>query len=141
MGLWTYAQDFLQAATVLVRPNQISTPAYYLVCHSIELALKAFLRGNSVSLAKLKKIGHDLEEALRQCNSLGLSSYCSLSKKQILSIQLMNQYYEAKELEYIVTGFKQYPEIGLLITASQTLLQGVRPFCFERRTAAEEQKT
>lgn len=139
MGLWTYARYYLLAAEKLSQSNEISIPAYYLVSHSIELALKAFLMGSGFPLQKLKNMGHDLEKALRCCDSLGLSSYCNFSDEQKFAIKLINQHYETKELEYIKTGYKQYPQIKLLVTASQTLLGGLKQFCFAQRTTEDKQ--
>ena len=77
MGLWTHANEFYQASCILVRPENegLLHPSYYLVAHSIELAFKAFLRGNGLSLDDLKdpkKLGHNLEKILEKAVQLGL---------------------------------------------------------------------
>jgi len=57
MGLWTYAKSYLDAANTVASSADrglIPTPAYYLVCHSIELILKAFLRGSGAELEELR---------------------------------------------------------------------------------------
>ena len=138
MGLWTYANYYLEAVKVMPPTLRDKPPAYYLVTHSIELAIKAFLRGNSMSLEQLKKIGHDIEKAMKRANTLGLLSYCNLSRTQTELIKLINQHYASKELEYIKTGFKQYPKIDLLIEIAELLLSGIRQFCYDHRTDTED---
>ena len=66
-GLWRYAKEFFEAAKKIQEPSnsiqqKISIPAYYLLGHSIELSLKAFLKAQGFTIEKLKnKYGHDLE--------------------------------------------------------------------------------
>jgi hypothetical protein len=137
MGLWTHAQEFYVASCVLVQPehSHLIDPSYYLISHSIELALKAFLRGNGISLDELKnfkKLGHDLEKLLERAVSLELELYLMLSQKDKFAISEINEYYKNKELEYIVTGYKSYPKIEFLISFNGKLLNGIRQFCFDR---------
>ena len=137
MGLWTHANEYYHASCILVRPENdgLLHPSYYLVSHSIELALKAFLRGNGVSLDELKnqkKLGHDLEKILDRAVQLGLGTFLSITEKDKFAIIAINDYYKGKELEYIVTGYKQFPKIELLTSFSGRLLETIRQFCSHR---------
>jgi hypothetical protein len=137
MGLWTHANEFYQASCILVQPENegLLHPSYYLVSHSIELALKAFLRGNGVSLEDLKnqrKFGHDLEKVFNKCIQLGLESFLPITEKDKFAIITINDYYKTKELEYIVTGFKRYPKMELLTSFNARLLDSIRQFCFDK---------
>jgi hypothetical protein len=137
MGLWTHANEFYLASRVLAQPDNshLMHPSYYLISHSIELALKAFLRGNGLSLDELKnykKLGHDLQKLLEKAVSLELELYLTLSQKDEFAISTINEYYKNKELEYIVTGKKSYPKIEFLISFNGKLLNGIRQFCFDR---------
>lgn len=68
--LWRYSKDYLDAANKLGKPKdsiiyemrlRYSEPVYYLVGHSIELSLKAFLRGRGTPLKELRILySHDL---------------------------------------------------------------------------------
>ena len=137
MGLWTHANEFYQASCILVQPENegLLHPSYYLVSHSIELALKAFLRGNGVSLEDLKnqrKFGHDLEKVFNKCIQLGLESFLPITEKDKFAIITIYDYYKTKELEYIVTGFKRYPKMELLTSFNARLLDSIRQFCFDK---------
>lgn len=137
MGLWTHANEFYHAVLVLVRPENdgLLHPSYYLTSHSIELALKAFLRGNGVSLDDLKnqkKLGHDLEKILNNATYLGLGTFLEITEKDKFAVYAINDYYKGKELEYIVTGFKRFPKIELLISFNGRLLDAIKQFCFQR---------
>jgi hypothetical protein len=137
LGLWTEAHQFYTASNILInsKNSDVVTPSYYLACHSIELALKAFLRGNGMSLEELKcrKIGHDLEKALAQAISSGLESYIVLTEADHLAIQTINVPYKSKELEYIVTGPKSYPLIEHLLTLNSDLLNNIKSFCIDKK--------
>lgn len=135
MGLWSYANSFYMASCELVesKNQQVIDPIYYLVSHSIELSLKAFLRGNGISLEDLKnynKIGHDLEKMLAKSMALGLETYIELTESDHLVINMINHYYKNKELEYIVTGTKSYPHIESLLQLNERILNSIRLFCF-----------
>jgi hypothetical protein len=53
-------------------PFSWSWPRYFLLCHAIELALKAFLTLHGASEPDLKKIGHDLKKLLKHAEKFGL---------------------------------------------------------------------
>jgi len=136
MGLWTYAHQFIQAARAVANKRScwgMPVPAYYLVCHGIELALKAYLRGAGWSVNDLKRrIGHDLSRCLDEEEKQGLANYCNLSNDQRAAIHLANIYYYCKkEFEYITTGYKALPEFECLMDAAEMLLDKLRTFCFE----------
>jgi len=139
MGLWTYAKEFLDAAKAVApdQPAFAPGPAYYLVCHSIELALKAFLRGAGESLSGLKAIGHDLELCIKKAEEKGISRYHGFTQEQKAAIALINGYYSAKELEYITTGFKRFPEYGFLEATAAGLLGSIKVFCQDSRRIHE----
>jgi len=142
LGLWSYAKDFDEAARIVASKDEqrVSIPAYYLICHAIELALKAFLRGSGATLTDLRQLGHDLNKCFDRALSYNLLSYCGLSVNQQTAIKMMAEYYGAKELEYIVTGFKRFPEIEVLLSASATILDGITGFCFSKRGLFEREE-
>jgi hypothetical protein len=62
-----YAEEFLAAAEC-ANKKKLLIPKYYLLGHSIELSLKAFLmkRGNKLSDLRSHKFGHNLYALLRE---------------------------------------------------------------------------
>lgn len=136
MGLWTYAKNYLDAGYAVATsvPRALApTPAYYLYCHAIELALKAYLRGSGASIRDLKKIGHDLNKAYRKALGMGLANICTLTEELVDVIELVNPIYSNKEFEYIKIGAKTLPQIDVLQAAAGSLIYGIKQFCYEKR--------
>jgi len=143
MGLWTYANNYLDAARVLVSSSDrdlVPTPAYYLICHSIELTLKAYLRGSGEELKRLRKIGHNLNQCLSKAGEKGLAQYHCLKPSQEKAVSLINDYYESKELEYISTGFKTLPTYKVLDEVADELLLSLREYC-QRNMKCHDEKS
>jgi len=136
MGLWKYAKDYLDAGYTVTTsgPQTLAPiPAYYLYCHAIELALKAYLRGTGASIADLKRIGHDLSKARKKAIGIGLRDICELTPEQVEAIELANPIYSKKEFEYIAVGFKTLPNIKVLQATAGSLIYGIKTFCHEKR--------
>ncbi|GAB4232353.1 MAG: hypothetical protein OHK0028_07770 [Deltaproteobacteria bacterium] len=136
MGLWTYAKSYLDAGYAVATsvPRALAPiPAYYLYCHAIELALKAYLRGTGASITEIKRIGHDLSKAYKKALSIGLNDIYELTPEQIEAINLANPIYSKKEFEYIMAGFKTLPNINVLQGTAGSLIGGIRQFCNEKR--------
>jgi hypothetical protein len=68
------AWEFKNAYHALPETPPPSWPGYFLLCHSMELALKAFLMLHGASEADLRKfdIRHDLEKLLESAETCGL---------------------------------------------------------------------
>lgn len=128
MGLCTGAKEFVEAAkTVFVQGARWSQPTYYLLGHAIELALKAMLLADGVSLDDLKnKYGHNLMRCARSVMERG-EPFAGIIQGKLDEIELLNVYYQAKEFEYWVTGFKTYPRPEALIEFLDSLLRVVEP--------------
>ncbi|WP_157385913.1 hypothetical protein [Methylosarcina fibrata] len=102
-GHWlrNYAADFLAAARAFQAPEHRFSPVrYYLICHSIELALKAFLFTAGYKKKNRKKLNHDLVKALDAAEGNGLAQYFEISHKERESIEKANKLYPRKEFEY-----------------------------------------
>lgn len=136
MGLWRYSKDYLEAgyAVATALPRAVApTPAYYLYCHAIELALKAYLRGKGASIKDLKRIGHDLFKAYDKAMSIGLKNLCELTPELVDAIKLVNPTYSKKEFEYITAGAKTLPQIEIIQETAVSLIYGIERFCCEKR--------
>ncbi|WP_166827398.1 hypothetical protein [Thalassoroseus pseudoceratinae] len=102
-GYWSrhYATDFLAAADAFAPPkNRFSPIPYYLVCHSIELSFKAFLRSVGFNRNDCKKLNHNLEKALEIAVEQGLGNYLEVSCGDREVLALANRLYLKKEFEY-----------------------------------------
>ena len=135
LGFWRYASEYTEAAKHLNSQDRASffIPSYYLVTHGIELGFKAFLRAHGYSVENLKKMGHDLKKLFKAADKEGLSDVAPCSDEFRTAINLINPFYKKKELEYIKTGFKQYPEISCLIDGNESLLKDIKTLCAPRR--------
>lgn len=132
-GLITYSKEFRKAALAtddklgmedgyeIVAP----VPVMYLVAHSIELSIKAYLLHKGQTLRQLRKVGHDICKALKKAKELGIGQVVEITEIEMGALQVLNDLYSKKELNYIVTGFKKFPMFGPLQELSEKLLQGV----------------
>lgn len=121
----------LQAAGVIINQPKLefSSPAYYLLGHGLEAALKAYLRCGGRPLNSLRAIGHDLSKALQEAVDGGLADCYPLSDSDAIAIDMLTPYYRAKHFECRVTGYKQLPSPQILLTLWNGLLAAIRPIC------------
>lgn len=106
---------------------------YYLLGRSIELFLKAFLRGNGMNLDRLrKKISHNLEKAFRKSQTFGLSELVSIEEKEIAALKILNHQYSKKRLEYSMVGMYTLPEFPLIFGVAEKLKNNLKSFSAEK---------
>jgi hypothetical protein len=129
IGTWTLARSYFEAGSKLGQDQDsfgLSMPAYFLYGHAIELALKSFLISQGTTAGRLKRIGHDLEEAMRiACMSDAFDIH--LSDKHKAVVRMLNPYYRGKELEYLAIGAKTFPVIEEVEATARALVFGVKP--------------
>lgn len=135
IGLLRYAQEFLDCAiaadeTVGMRPGYelfAPVPAMYLVGHSIELSLKSFLVSRGVPLKDLPthKYGHNLMKIIKKAKELGLGSLLTLNTSEIAALEVLNDLYCSKQLNYIVTGEKRFPSFGAIQTIGNKMVDAI----------------
>ena len=102
-GYWLrqYAADFLAAARTFQAPtNRFSPVRYYLICHSIELALKAFLFTAGYKKKDRKKLNHDLVKAFNAAEKNGLVEHIQITQRERETVEKANKLYPRKEFEY-----------------------------------------
>lgn len=122
--LFSLSAEFLEAALVLqatppVRVN-FSSAAYYLLGHSAELMLKAFLHKNGLSIDELKKINHDLKKLIYLAKEKGLPENVHL--EQVLQLA---DAYKNKSFEYRTKKRKTFPNLDLLTEEIEGLQSAV----------------
>ena len=122
--LYALSSEFMDAAIVLqktppVRVNY-SSVAYYLLGHSAELMLKAFLYKNGKTIDDLIKISHDLEKLVSLVRENGLPEIVQLNQIRHLAVA-----YKDKSFEYRTKNKKSFPPIDILIEEIERLQAAV----------------
>jgi hypothetical protein len=98
-----------------------SAPVTFLLCHAIELYLKAHLRGHGSNVADLKKIGHRVPPLAEVAIARGLE----LDAEFVELLSYIDDADTAIEARYIVTGFKSTPTNASLAHLAECLDQYV----------------
>ena len=141
-GSLRLAKEYLAAATRIQAPatneidalrQRISFPAYFLVGHSIELSLKAFLlgRGMKISALRSRSFGHDLEALVSEARRRRIGLHVKLSAKEVKGIKVLNDCYAAKEFEYAVTGLRHLPPYQLVHATATRLSETLQSYCLK----------
>lgn len=136
VGLVRYAKEFHDAAEGAGRTLGHRSgfeiiapiPVLYLIGHSMELSLKAFLLHQGVSLRELRtQFGHGLHQCFDGAKERGLLTHASFDEHELGAFAALDKLYSTKQLEYIVTGAKTFPIYGYLRSMSAKLLSAISP--------------
>ena len=138
VGLFNTARSYWRSAEQLngdpPRVTHPESPITFLLCHAIELYLKAYLRGAGRDLAELKRLGHRVADLSRAAGKFGLD--VPQEQEQILSH--IDDAEVAIEARYIVTGFKHVPTNDALSEVAAALdgkvCDALKKFGFPVRT-------
>ena len=141
LGLHMYAQSFLTAARSLPPPTVPFEPARpYLVCHAIELGLKAFLSLRGAAMIELADgaYGHNLEAILQKAEESDLKAVVPLTDGHRVAIRLASNYYVGKVFEYpavgeAMSGYPSMPPIDILFDAATVLVESLHQQCREAK--------
>ncbi len=126
------ALEFFDSATRLCElPTCKWLPAYFLICHSLELYLKAHLRYQGYDNTKLKKLSHDLIKCLAAAEKLGLKLNLSELQKEVFCA--LAKSHGDTSLRYRIYKTKTFPPID----DSLSLVKFVSERVFSMITAAE----
>lgn len=124
-GLLRYAWDYYKAFEDLHEkhpdPVKMYEVKYFLLCHSIELTMKAYLREIGYTRKQLLKIGHDLELLIHTLYKEGVLIDVP-SMERTFSL---NDYYKTKQFEYPQTGYKGLPSLDAMKSSTHLLLSMV----------------
>lgn len=133
VGLWCLGFDFFRSAEYILEREgkHFFDPWLYLVSHSIELSLKAFLRSKRCSVQSLKSVGHDLVELLRLAEDRGIRDTVALEQRHVDAIAVINPFYMEKGFEYRKRGSGSLPPMEDLHSCSKVLLRGTRDVCMK----------
>ncbi len=112
-GLLNYAHDYYDSYSLIqnARPKLTSLFAckFFLLGRVTELSLKALLLHVGFELSYIKKVGHDLQVLAALANIRFLE--LNLDLKELAIINLLNEYYVAKDFEYPKVGSKRVPTV------------------------------
>lgn len=139
-GVARLSREFLDAGIATKAPpkdalQELVQPAplvaFYLIGHSIELSLKAFLlgRGESITALRSKRFGHDLSALLVESRRRKLGTCVKLSSTEIRVVHMLNDCYSSKELEYLFNGTRRLPHYSVTVRIAEKLHAGVDSFC------------
>jgi hypothetical protein len=134
MGLSNAARKYLDAAEILHKRTQgVSLPAYFVACQGLELTLKGYLRGCGLSERRLIKLGHNLERLVCCADQRNLGQFVVFSTTDTLTISLINMYYQARDLQYVTSEYKEFPRLSDLLMVCEKTWSAVRNFCVAKR--------
>jgi hypothetical protein len=121
LGLFNTARSYWRSAeqlkTALPKVTHPDAPQTFLLCHAIELYLKAYLRGSSLDVEGLKRLGHRLAVLGEAALTHGLE----LAPEHTDLLSHVQEEEVAIEARYIVTGFKQQPTMDALSGLAEAL--------------------
>jgi hypothetical protein len=139
-GTARYANDFLSASLILQpRPDnvgarfrsdlEISIPVYYMLCHVIELSLKAILIHEGRTEDELAgrgkhrgKFGHDLLQLFEAAQGFGSFAGRFESMPQDRKVlEVLTPLFLGKEIEYFSRGYTEYPKHSYLLDLASRL--------------------
>ena len=139
LGLWGYAFGYLRAAHTLddadSNPWVSSNVTHQCVCQGIELAYKSYIRARGKTVKDLIDIGHSLMKCKDVAMGLGLTAP---SADHFDALKMMDRHYREHEFRYIVTGTKEYPMLGRLLSVGATVLYDAAPAISEATGDAPE---
>jgi hypothetical protein len=125
------AEEYVEAArrlTALSGPVILkwNGPIYHLLCHSIELTLKAYLAASGVPIKTLAdRIGHDLERAFRRAQKLGFAPPEGFSEV----VQRLAPYHRDHSFRYgKAHGYLTHPEPSPVADIITNTIKAVNPY-------------
>jgi len=149
LALHMYADAYLNAARSLPPPDApLAAPSRvpfeqvrpFLVCHSIELGLKAFLSLQGFEMLELAggPYGHNLEAILKKADEKRLGASVGLTEVQRAAVRHASDYYAGKAFEYpavgeAVCGYPGMPVIETLLEVAALLVDSLRQPCTEAK--------
>ena len=141
LALHMYADAYLNAARSLPLPSAPFQPVRpFLVCHSIELGLKAFLSLQDATMLELAggPFGHNLEAILQKADEKHLGASVRLTKAQRAAVRHASFYYAGKVFEYpavgeAISGYPGMPAIDALFEVAAKLVDSLRQQCREAK--------
>jgi hypothetical protein len=121
IALHTYAETFYRDGATMGERH--SAGQYFLLCHAIELSMKAFLMARGMEENSVRQLGHDLSATFRLCVRQRLGGYHP-ETQNILT--LLNEYH-AKGAKLRYRPAYELPLIGDVIRIAGQLIKATEP--------------
>lgn len=121
MYSWDYFKSFKDLYTKYPKYTERYEVKYYLLCHAIELAMKALLREKGFTRKQLLDLGHDLEKLIGVLHKNDVL----MDVDTMMRTFNINQYYKTKQFEYPQTGYKELPNLDDMEKSTKLLLNMV----------------
>jgi hypothetical protein len=120
IGLFNTARSYWRSGDYLIagklEVTHPSAPVNFLLCHAMELYLKAFLRSASLTVDDLKRLGHGFNALVGAARKHGLDIDDETAELSHIATEDV-----AMEARYIVTGFKEALIVEALSSAAGNL--------------------
>lgn len=138
IAVFLFGESFFQSARYLREglatkdlDLRFTLPIYYLYCHALELTLKAYLRARGFESSRLasRQYGHKLQALWDSCIDEGLRSNPISDAFIAQAIELLDPFATSFEFRYVRVGFKHLPTLEAVESATNDLIEAVRPHC------------
>lgn len=129
-GMLYWATEFFEAYKIIQKEKghflALYQVKFYLLCHTIELLLKAYLlmKGYTVREIRSKAIGHNL---IKLTNMVIDKEEVKISSEAYTLLAKVNAYYELKKFEYFERGYKDLLNIVDLEKEYLILIAQIKP--------------
>ena len=136
MGYLTDAKAYLKAGNALSQSDvDMYSPLYFLVCHGIELSLKAFILASGGSERELKQqdTRHHLNVLRDRARALG---YQPANEKTNEVIEMLAPYHSNHSFRYRDPGYKSFPVIADTIEVLTSMLDEISPVVWRKVRSA-----
>lgn len=134
MGLSNAARKYLDAAEILQRHSKgVCMPAYFVACQGLELTLKACLRGCGRPEDELRELGHNLERIMDEALQVCPEGVIAFTETDWEVVGRINRHYTKRLLQYVISGYKAFPELIDLCDVCERLWRATRKFCVEKQ--------
>jgi hypothetical protein len=135
LGLWMYAEEYIGIATA-APSTKLNMAQFALICHAIELLLKASLSVDGEALLALSEgpYGHDLDALMTAAMSKPTCLRSPLSPEHQAEIRRAAKYHTEKVFLYpapaeALQAYPSKPDMATLTEAAQVLLEHLEVPC------------
>jgi hypothetical protein len=133
-GMWRFAEEYRSAAEVVNQSttDAFSAPAMYLIGHSVELSLKAFLRSRGATLGDLLDIGHGLQKLHTEALRRGLQRLWPEATMVADTIRMLDEVNENHAMRYIINETRSVPQWWVVSGCALGLTRSLYRHCLRR---------
>jgi HEPN domain-containing protein len=139
-GLLRFADEYRLAAETVqaASGDKFSAPAMYLIAHSVELGLKAFLRSRGATLKDLLDVGHSLQDLYREAMRRHLQWLWPEAGMVAETIQQLDEVNQNHAMRYIINGSTKAPQWWTVSGCALGLIRSLHRHCLRRTFGRED---